>query len=146
MLDLTLAIAHHILVFGLVAMLAVEGVMLRSSAIDVKALARIDGRYGLVATLVILIGVGRIIWGGKGWAFYQENPFFWLKMGAFVGIALLSFAPTMTFLRWARAKKADATFQPPEGEIGRARKAVGLQALLVLVVVASAAAMARYPF
>ncbi len=126
MTDLLLAIVHHVLVFGLVTMLAVEGVLLREA--------------------VIAVGVGRVIWGGKGWAFYEANPFFWAKMAAFAAIGLLSLAPTRTFLRWGRLAKTDAAFQPPEAEVKRARLALRLQMGLVVVVLACAAAMARYPF
>lgn len=146
MTDLSLAIAHHVLVFGLVTLLAVEGVLLGQPAIDVKRLGRIDAAYGLTAVLVIAVGVSRVIWGGKGWAFYEANPFFWGKMAAFAAIGLLSLAPTRTFLRWGRLAKADAAFRPPEAEIRRARLALRLQMLLVVVVLACAAAMARYPF
>lgn len=146
MTDLLLAIVHHILVFGLVAMLAIEGVLLRGPEIEVKRLGRVDAGYGLTATLVIVAGVSRVIWGGKGWAFYEANPFFWAKMAAFAAIGLLSLAPTRTFLRWGRLAKADAAFQPPEAEIKRARMALRLQMALVVVVLACAAAMARYPF
>lgn len=146
MTDLLLAIAHHILIFGLVTMLAVEGVLLGQAAIDVKRLGRIDAGYGLTATLVIAVGVGRVIWGGKGWAFYEANPFFWAKMATFAVIGLLSLGPTLTFLRWRRLAKADPAFQPPSVEIKRARAALRLQMALVVVVLACAAAMARYPF
>ena len=146
MLDLGLAIAHHIAVFGLVALLAMEGLALREDAVDPARLAKMDGRYGLVAGLVIAIGVCRVIWGGKGWAFYAENPFFWGKMGLFLALGLLSIGPTLLFLRWRKAAAGAALFTPPAVELKRARQWVGLEAVLLVPLLACAAAMARYPF
>ncbi len=146
MLDLGLAIAHHIAVFGLVALLAMEGLALKDGAVDPVRLAKIDGAYGLVAGLVIAIGVCRVIWGGKGWAYYAENPFFWSKMGLFLAIGLLSIGPTLLILRWRKAAAGAAPFTPPAAELKRARQWVGLEAVLLVPLLACAAAMARYPF
>ena len=146
MLDLGLAIAHHIAAFGLVALLAMEGLALKDGAVDPVRLAKIDGVYGLVAGLVIAIGVCRVIWGGKGWAYYAENPFFWSKVGLFLAIGLLSIGPTLLILRWRKAAAGAAPFTPPAAELKRARQWVGLEALLLLPLLACAAAMARYPF
>jgi putative membrane protein len=145
-LDLGLAIAHHILVFGLVALLAMEGLMLRGLAVDTARLARVDGRYGLVAALVVAIGVGRVLWGGKGWAYYEANPFFWAKIGLFLALGLVSIGPTLLFIRWRKASAGTAPFTPPADELKRARTWVGLEAWLLVPLLASAAAMARYPF
>lgn len=146
MLDLGLAIAHHIAVFGLVALLAMEGLALKDGVVDPVRLAKIDGAYGLVAGLVIAIGVCRVIWGGKGWAYYAENPFFWSKMGLFLAIGLLSIGPTLLILRWRKAAAGAAPFTPPAAELKRARQWVGLEAVLLVPLLACAAAMARYPF
>ena len=146
MLDLTLAILHHLAVFGLVATLAMEGLMLRAASVDAARLAGLDARFGMTAGLVFVIGVSRVIWGGKGWAFYAENPFFWGKMACFVVIGLLSIGPTVIFLRWRKAAAADAGFAPPADQLKRARMLVGLQALLLVPLLAFAAAMARWPF
>lgn len=146
MTDLILAILHHLAVFGLVAILAMEGVMLRAASVDVARLARLDARFGMTAMLVIVIGVSRVVWGGKGWAFYAENPFFWGKMACFVAIGLLSIGPTVMFLKWRKAAAAAGGFAPPADQLKRARMLVGLQALLLVPLLAFAAAMARWPF
>jgi putative membrane protein len=145
-LDLGLAIAHHIAVFGLVALLAMEGLALKDGVVDPARLVKIDGGYGLVAGLVIAIGVCRVIWGGKGWAFYAENPFFWGKMGLFLALGLLSIGPTLLFIRWRKAAAGAVPFTPPAVELKRARQWVGLEAMLLVPLLACAAAMARYPF
>ncbi len=146
MLDLGLAIVHHITVFGLVALLAMEGVMLKDATIHPARLTKVDAGYGLVAGLAVVIGVCRVIWGGKGWAFYEANPFFWGKMGLFVVLGLVSIGPTLLFIRWRRAAAGAAVFTPPAQELKRARTWIRLEALLLIPLLGCAAAMARYPF
>jgi putative membrane protein len=145
-LDLILAILHHIAVFGLVATLAMEGLALRAPVIDLPRLVKLDARFGMMAGLVVVIGVSRVVWGGKGWAFYEANPFFWGKIGLFVVIGLISILPTGAFIRWRRAAAGNPTYAPPADELKRARMWVGLEALLLAPLLASAAAMARWPF
>lgn len=146
MTDLILAILHHVAVFGLVATLAMEGVMLRAARVDVGRLVKLDARFGMTAGLALLIGVSRVIWGGKGWAFYAENPFFWAKMATFVAIGLISILPTLLFFKWRKAAAGGADFTPPADELKRARRWVGVEALLLVPLLAFAAAMARWPF
>ena len=146
MLDLGLAILHHILVFGLVAMLMAERVMVSSAPIDVRRLARLDGGFGAVAGLILVVGAARVIWGGKGWAFYAENPFFWAKIGCFAAIGLISILPTLLVFKWRKAAAGGADFAPPAEDLKRARLWVGLEALLLIPLLACAAAMARWPF
>lgn len=146
MLDLTLAVLHHILVFGLVAMLAIERTLLKAPVIEARRLAGLDGGYGLTAVLVLAVGVARVIWGGKGWAYYEANPFFWAKLAIFTVIGLISVLPTIAFIKWARASKADAGWQPDAAAVAKARRWVGIELLLIFPLVACAAAMARWPF
>lgn len=146
MTDLILAILHHIAVFGLVAALAMEGAMLRAPAIDPARLVRLDAVFGATAVLAVAVGVSRVIWGGKGWAFYEANPFFWAKIGLFAAIGLISILPTLAFFRWRKAAAGNAGFTPPAAEVKRVRLWVGLEALLLVPLLACAAAMARYPF
>ncbi len=146
MTDLILAITHHLLVFGMIAMLVSERALLAASPIDVRRLAGLDAGYGLTALLVIVVGVCRVLFGPRGWAFYEANPWFWVKIGAFVAVGLASIPPTVQFLKWRKAARTDAAFQPPADQIASARRLTGVQAILVALVLLAAAAMARYPF
>jgi putative membrane protein len=85
-----------------------------------------------------------VIWGEKGWEFYQTNPFFWAKIATFSAIGLISIAPTIAFIRWARAAKADPAFQPQATEVKRMAGLVRIEVLLLLPLAAFAAAMARW--
>lgn len=146
MLDLGLAIVHHILVFGLVAMLMAERVLVSVPMIDVRRLARLDGGFGATAGLILIVGACRVFFGGKGWAFYETNPFFWAKVVTFLIIGLVSIIPTIRFIAWVRAARTDPSFQPDEADRRKVRNALGVEVLLLLPLLAFAAAMARYPF
>jgi putative membrane protein len=120
--------------------------MLRATNLDPVRLVRLDAVFGATAVLVIAVGVCRVIWGGKGWAFYEANPYFWAKIVLFLVIGLISILPTLAFFRWRKAAAGDPTFAPPADAVKRVRLWVGLEALLLVPLLASAAAMARYPF
>ena len=143
--DFGMAAVHHLLVFGLVAMMAMQRVLLRGPGVDVARLARLDMGVGATSGLVLAAGLARVFWGGKGWAFYEANPLFWGKIGCFALIGLLSIGPTRAFLNWARAHKADAGFQPTSQELTAVRRTTGLMALLLIPLLICAAGMARWP-
>ncbi len=143
---LSLAILHHLLVFGLVAMMFMQRTLLSVSPINIRRIARLDMGIGITALLVLAVGIGRVMGPGKGWAFYQANPFFWTKMACFALIGLLSIGPTVAILKWTKAIKSDPAFQPAPMQVRQLRMITGLMALLLIPLLASAAAMARYPF
>ncbi len=102
--DLLLAIAHHLLIFALVAVLAAETVLVRPGLTG-NALARLGGldrAYGILAGLIIIVGFSRVFFGLKGWEFYIDYWVFWAKLAAFAGVGLLSIRPTMRILEWSR--------------------------------------------
>ncbi len=118
--DLVLAILHHLLFLGLIVMLASELALLRTPEPPVKRLAGLDAGYGVTALLIILVGVGRVV-GGKGWAFYEANPFFWAKIATFALIGLISIRPTLAILKWRKAARAAPGYVPPQAELTAAR-------------------------
>ena len=144
--DLILAILHHLAIVTLIVLLAFEFALLRPGITpdNLRRVTHVDAAYGAVAGLVVVIGVSRVIWGAKGADFYLSNPWFWAKMASFVLIGLLSIPPTLALLKWRRVLRQDAAFQPPDGEIARLRRFVHAEVGLLALVVAFAAAMARY--
>lgn len=139
-LDLGLAIAHHLAVFALIAIFAAEFALLRPG-IEGKhllQLGKIDGAYGAMAALVIVIGIIRVVFGGAGWEYYVGNWAFWLKMATFLGVGLLSLPPTLALIRWRRS-----SVPPSEADVNSARRYLWLQAALYLLIPTFAATMAR---
>lgn len=146
MTDLILAIAHHLLVFGLATQLAMESALVRPgiTPAQVRTVGRLDAGYGATAALVLVIGVLRVAFGAKGWSWYADNPWFWGKMAAFAVVGLASIPPTIRFLRWRRGVAADPAYVPHAEEVANTRRWLGLQALALVAVLAFAATMARY--
>lgn len=144
--DFLLASVHHLLAFGLVAMLVTQSVLLSREvdAAGVRRLAGVDRGYGIVATLLLVVGLLRVYQGVKGSDFYLHNPWFHLKFGAFVLAALISILPTLRFLRWRKALKADPGYVPATTEVGAMRRLVRLELVLIALILVAAAGMARY--
>lgn len=143
--DLTLACAHHLAVFTLVALFAAEFALLRPglAGARITQLARIDAAYGAVAGIVIIVGIIRVIFGAVGWDYYVGNHAFWGKMGAFLVMGLLTIPPTMAVRRWVKAGQGVGEYAPPASEISRNRRFLHLQAVALLLIPIFAAMMAR---
>jgi len=145
MTDLVLACLHHLCAFSLVAILAAEITAIRPglASSGLRRLAIVDAHYGLFATLLIVVGVLRVIYGIKGAHFYTANPVFWAKMAAFGLTGVLSIWPTMRILAWRRAVRADASFAVPAEEVTKVRPFLFAQVVLFVLIPLLAAAMAR---
>jgi putative membrane protein len=143
--DAALSWLHFVLAFVVVGSILAEAFLLRLPVDGrvARLLLRIDLFYGVSAVLLILVGVSRVIWGAKGWPYYQDQPFFWAKMATFGVIALLSIAPTRTFIGWVKQAGADAAFAVADVEAKRVRRIVMIEAHLVALLVLFAALMAR---
>ena len=140
MLDLVLAILHHLFVFALFGILFAELLMVRRG-MDAVAVARvqsIDLWYGVLAGLIVIVGFARAIFAAKGWAYYAHNLFFWAKIGTFIVIALLSAPPTLAFLKWRRTRAL-----PTDAIIAPVRRYLWIEVALFALLPAFAAAMAR---
>jgi putative membrane protein len=140
MLDLLLAIAHHLLVFALFGILFAELVLVRRR-MDERAVARvgaIDVWYGALAGLIIVVGFSRAIFAAKGWFYYSHNAFFWAKLGTFAVIGLLSVPPTIEYIRWRRRNMV-----PSDAQVRTAQRFLWIEVVLFALLPIFAAAMAR---
>lgn len=144
--DLILAILHHLAIVTLIVLLAFEFALLRPGITpdNLRRVTKVDAAYGAAAGLVVVIGISRVIWGAKGADFYLSNPWFWAKMASFLLIGLLSIPPTLALLKWRRTVRLDAAFHPADRDVARLRRFVHAEVGLLALVVAFAAAMARY--
>ena len=143
--DLLLAIAHHLLIFILFAILAVELVWLKRdiSRDGLKRLAGLDRVYGIVAGLVVIVGVSRVFYGLKGYEYYVESHSFWTKMALFLAVGLLSIKPTVAILRWNSRAQREPGYLPSAQEIAGIRRYLHIEAMIFLLIPIFAAAMAR---
>jgi putative membrane protein len=140
MLDLVLAVGHHLLIFGIFGVLFAEFWVLRPGMSNATAarLASMDGWYGGFAGAVVVVGFCRAIFAAKGWVYYSHNAFFWAKIGSFAAIGLLSIRPTIEFIRWRKAGSA-----PNDAAIRAVRGYVRMELALFALLPIFAAAMAR---
>ncbi len=147
MLDTALAILHHLLIFALLAGLAMEFALTRDGmrVSAMRRLFRVDIAYGAVAILVIVVGICRVIWGTRGADYYLHNAFFWLKMATFLAVGLCSVKPTLAFLAWRREANLDETYLPKPEDIRVVRRWLGRELSLFPLIPIFAALMARYP-
>ena len=144
-LETALAYVHWLAIFTMVVFLTSEAALCRMEWLNarvVERLARVDMLYGIASVVVLLTGLARSYWGAKGAAWYWSNPLLHPKLTLFVVIGLLSIKPTLTFLRWRRALRADGSL-PLEEEVRAMRKRVMVQAHLIPVVALLAVLLAR---
>jgi putative membrane protein len=140
MLDLLLAIGHHVLIFGIFGIICAEFWAVRPglTGAGVARIASIDLWYGILAVAILVLGFCRAIFAAKGWVFYSHNAFFWAKLGTFGLIGLLSLPPTFAFNRWRKT-----AYQPSDADIERIRRYLHLELGLFIFLPIFAAAMAR---
>lgn len=143
--DALLAYFHFASLIGLAALLAAELALAAQppSAGGLHQLRSLDGLYGLFAMLTLGSGVARVVWGAKGYAFYLGNPVFHLKVTLFVVVGLLSIYPTLKFLRWSKAARADGNALPDQRSVGKVRKVITLQLAILALIPFAATLMAR---
>jgi putative membrane protein len=148
MIDLLLALAHHLLVFGLAALLAAEAALLRPrlDRRQLRLLGRLDSSYGIFAVLILVVGFARVFFGVRGPEFFLTNYWFWAKIAVFVVVGILSAPPTIRFIAWRRAATLDSGFSVSEAEIVRARRFLIAELVLFAFIPLLAAAMVRMPF
>jgi putative membrane protein len=143
--DAILAYFHFAAILALVWFLAKEWTLLRAGApnIDTERLANADAGFGLTALAVLVTGGLRAVYGAKGWSFYAHNPAFQVKVTLFVIVGLVSIAPTIAFLRWRKARRADPAYAVAEAEWKRARRFVMIELHLIALIPLAAVIMAR---
>jgi len=143
--DAGLAWLHFLFAFVLVGALCAALLILRLS-VDSRVprlLLRVDLIYGASSVLLILAGISRVIWGAKGWDYYNAQPFFWAKIAMFAIIGLLSIAPTRTFMRWTKSFNADPNFAVPEAQVKGIKRYVMIEVHLIALLLLFASLMAR---
>ena len=143
--DLILASLHHLLVFALFAIYALEVALTRPGlgGDGIARLARIDAAYGAVSMAVLAVGFARVFWGLKGWDYYSGYWVFWTKVGAFALVGVLSVPPTVRFRRWLSAAKDDPSYALSADEVATLRPWLRAEGAVLLTIPVLAAMLAR---
>lgn len=140
-----MAFLHHLLAFTLVACIVYEFLAFRKGLTieEARRIQRVDLVYGISAGLLLVVGLLRVFIFEKGVNFYINNPFFWVKMAAFVLVALMSIDPTIRFIRWNRSLKEGRLPEISEAEFKRTRLLLHLELVGIVIILLAAAMMAR---
>ena len=144
-LEALLSYAHILAILTMTVFLASEAALCRTewlNAAVVERLAKIDMVYGASAIAVLLTGAARVIWGAKGMGWYLTNSLLHVKFTLFIVMGLLSIGPTLAYLRWRRALRADGTL-PDALQVRNTRRLVMVQAHILPLVPLAAVFMAR---
>lgn len=139
------AYLHYLSIFALFALLSIEHVLFKAP-LDLsraRSLMITDLAYGICAVLVLATGIARVLWFGKGAAYYMCNSLFHAKVGLFVLVGLLSILPTVVFIKWRSAVKAGQVPKPSARQVRLVTWSIRLELLALLVIPLLAALMAR---
>jgi putative membrane protein len=140
-----MAFLHHLFAFTLTACLVYEFVAFRRGMPieEARRIQRVDLVYGISAGLLLVVGLLRVFFFEKGINFYIHSPFFWVKMTAFVIVALLSIDPTIRYIRWNKFLRENKTPEINETEFNRTRLILWLEIIGIVVILLAAPMMAR---
>ena len=140
-----MAFLHHLFAFTLTACLVYEFVAFRKGMTfeEARRIQRVDLAYGISAGLLLVVGLLRVFFFEKGLNFYIHSPFFWVKMGAFLIVGLLSIDPTIRFLRWNKTLSQNKAPEISEDEFKRTRILLWLELAGIVIILFAAPMMAR---
>lgn len=102
------AYLHYLAIFALFALLSIVHV-LGKPPLDlprVRSLVLTDRAYRGAMLAVLVTGAARVLWFGKGSAYYLHNSLLHAKVGLLVLVALLSIVPSRHFSAWAKSLEA----------------------------------------
>ena len=139
------AYLHFLGMMMLMATLVAEHVTLQSqmTRLHLQRLAMSDLFYGIAAGIVFLTGLLRFAYFGKGIHFYLGNPLFYVKVGMFLLVALISVYPTMQFLAWRKVLKQGDLPEIEPHTMTRLRTVIRFELGLLMVIPLLAVLMAR---
>ena len=102
MIDALVAYVHYLGIMTLMAALVSEHLLI-GGTFDLeraRQMVTADVIFGVAAAAVLLSGVLRMFYFGKGAAYYLGNPLYHAKLTLFVVAALLSVYPIVQFRSW----------------------------------------------
>ena len=140
-----MAFLHHVLAFTLTACLVYEFIAYRKTMgmAEIRRIQRVDLVYGISAGLLLLVGLLRVFYFEKGVNFYMNNPFFWVKMVAFLFVGLVSIDPTIRYIRWNQTLRQNNVPEISGPEYKRTRILLWLEVIAIVVILLAAPMMAR---
>ena len=140
-----IAYLHYVAMISIAVILVVEYMLCMPGMTGsrVRALTRLDLLYMGLALLALGSGAARVVWFGKGAAFYLHNPVFYIKVALFLAVGLISIPPTLQYLRWMRGLESGATKVVADYQVIRVRRHILVELILFALIPLMATLMAR---
>ena len=140
-----MAFLHHLAAFTLVGVIIYEHTAFRKdlSLVEARRIQRMDMLYGISAAILLVVGLLRVFNFEKGASFYAQNWFFWTKMIGFALAGLLSIYPTIRFVSWNKSLAKNQVPEISDTEFARIKLILRLELLGIVIIILSAAMMAR---
>ncbi len=106
---------HYVTMLMMAGAAVAELYLLRlpATADTVRLLPRVDLFYGINAIGVLVTGVLRMYYGGKGADYYWSNGLMHGLLTAYVIAFAVSLVPTLRFRRWSRTLSAGGGLPSP---------------------------------
>jgi putative membrane protein len=145
MADALIAYLHYVAMISIAVVLVVEhGVCMPGMpGSRIRLLARLDLLYLGLAMLALASGTARVVWFGRGAAFYLHNPVFYIKVALFLAVGLISIPPTLQVMRWMRRLNSGAANVVADYEVLRVRRLIRIELTLFALIPLMATLMAR---
>ena len=142
LIEAIIAWLHYLGIFVLVGALAGELMTFKRdmSQAAQRNLRILDAHYGAAAGVVLITGIAKVFWFGKGAGYYAGNPFFWALIVLFALVGLLSIPPTLYYLRW---RKSIGPVAVADADYARIRRLLWAEAVAIALIPLAAALMAR---
>ena len=139
------AYVHFASIIALGGILMAELVLYRQDITlgQARLLQRLDLHYLLAAMLALASGLARLLWFEKNTSYYLDNPVFWVKMGLFVVIALVSVIPTVHYLRWSPRLKQGHKPEISDRQYKTIKRYLVMELALLMLMPLMAVLMAR---
>ena len=139
------AFLHHLAAFTVVSTLVAEVILFKPplTVAQARKLQRIDQIFGASATLLLIVGLLRVVYFEKGASYYFTNPFFLTKFTLFIVAALISIYPTVLFISWNKTLRQGEVPAIATGAVTRARMCMMLELTAIVGILFCAPFMAR---
>jgi putative membrane protein len=144
----TFAFLHHLAAFTLVAALAIEFMLIREeiTAANAKRLVIVDTVFGASAGVLLVVGLLRVFFFEKGYAYYFTSHAFLTKLALFIVVGVASAIPTIEFMRWRKVLKAGQAPSVDPEKIRTIRKIMHWELAGIVLILLFAAMMAKGGF
>lgn len=147
-MTVTFAFLHHLCFVALFVALSVEMVLLRQELTveNARRLIAVDGIYGAFAGALLVVGLLRVFFFEKGFAYYWSSHAFLTKFGLFVIVGILSILPTIEFMKWRKSVKEGKVPPAEPAKVQRLRKIIHWELTGLVLILFFAAWMAKGRF